>query len=192
MFPGSGTESIPRTPRDFGQRQLSRFFGFFILALFSQKAFLNFNNMPRTPTIKEFLIGPWPSDLPPAMEAKRRAIAKKHNRAVGLLILCCYGPLFAAACAISTFPWHAMRNFALIVLLCGFILFLVAGLWWIPRYDHELCIRYDFFCPHCKHHLYHDPKTTHRDLLNGICPKCKGHLHTEEEGQTKPSHRTSS
>jgi hypothetical protein len=106
------------------------------------------------------------SVLPPALEAKRLAIARIHNRLV-LALLASFILLFALCVAVFPRPWHSPA-----LVLVGVAVFGVEfwALYRVIQYDKVLSRRYGFLCPYCQAPLY-EP----RGFINvtGLCPKCR-------------------
>ena len=106
------------------------------------------------------------SILPPEWEAKRVAIARKHNQLVIVMIL----GLFLVVLLLATLSWgHFPKSLAIGILLAlgvaeGYAIFRII------RYDDEMCRRLGFVCPHCRKPLYEPRSLLYR---NGLCPKCR-------------------
>jgi hypothetical protein len=108
------------------------------------------------------------SVLPPDWEAKRVAIAKKHN----LLVCALLAGALGLVLVVALLPSRHRRPIPPSRLIAAF---LVAGateaygIYRIFQYDKEMCRQLGFLCPHCHQPLY-EPRSMIN--LNGKCPKC--------------------
>ena len=103
--------------------------------------------------------------LPPELESKRVAIARKHNQIVGWMLFVLFPTMFALAIGLRHRPtsW-------LIVSLLGLVFGEAYSIYRLFKFDVEMCERTGFMCPHCGKPLY-EPRGF--ISLTGKCPKCK-------------------
>lgn len=110
------------------------------------------------------------SVLPAELEAKRRRIAKSHNRLVlALLGLMLVGLLLLAVAV----PRERSHKPTIPGLIAGFVLIVAVeayGFYRIIRHDNNLCREIGYLCPLCHQPLYEPRAST---WATGICPKCK-------------------
>lgn len=112
------------------------------------------------------------SVLPPGLESKRIAIARRHNHLVIALLIATVAVLFAALLLLTKLaPNPGPHKTPLLVSVIVFIvIFEVYGIRRISRQDDELCRQLGFLCPHCHKPLY-DPRGF--ISITGRCPKCR-------------------
>jgi hypothetical protein len=104
------------------------------------------------------------SVLPPELESKRLAIARKHNQLVSLILLAFISVIFPVV-------FFLQRNFTIELLaVIGLGVTEAYGLFRVFKNDNQLCLQLGFMCPHCAKPLY-DP----HGFINvtGLCPKCR-------------------
>ena len=110
------------------------------------------------------------SVLPAELEAKRRRIAKAHNR----LVLALLGLMFVGLLVLAvTVLRDRSHKPTLADLVTGIAILLIAeayGFYRIIRHDNELCREIGYMCPLCHQPLYEPRAST---WLTGCCPKCK-------------------
>jgi hypothetical protein len=107
------------------------------------------------------------SILPPELDSKRLAIARKHNRLVLALGLGVFGFIFAALFLTRHDLVRATVRVTLILVIA--IAGEAYGIYRIFEYDKELCRQLGFMCPHCHQPLY-EPRSFIN--VNAKCPKC--------------------
>ncbi|HEV2117934.1 MAG TPA: hypothetical protein VGR48_18000 [Terriglobales bacterium] len=110
------------------------------------------------------------SVLPAELEAKRRKIAKSHNR----LILALLGVMFVGLLVLAVaVPRDSSHKPKLSGLITGVVMLVMAeayGVYRVIRHDNELCREIGYTCPLCHQPLYEPRAST---WLTGCCPKCK-------------------
>src|SRR5580704_2899352 len=109
--------------------------------------------------------------LPPDLEAKRLAIAKRHNLSLFGLMLFVVGIPMMALLVRNTqskcprpMPVAAILAFAIPRIGLEF-----AGIVRIFKHDQQMCRELGFRCPYCQKPLY-EPRSGMS--LNGLFPKC--------------------
>ena len=109
------------------------------------------------------------SVLPRDLETKRVAIAKRHNRLVGALVLSLFAFAIIALALFLVGPRRPIRTGTFIA--GGTIVFGLeaVGIWRILKYDEQMCVETGFMCPLCGKPLY---EARNFALLRGECPKC--------------------
>ncbi len=109
------------------------------------------------------------SILPEALEQRRIAVAKSHNRAVLLLlvsvlsVLALLGLILPRAVSRGQIPW------SLGVLAIPIVLLEFYAARRIVQRDDQHAEQLGFLCPHCGRSLYEARSLLH---LTGQCPKC--------------------
>jgi hypothetical protein len=109
------------------------------------------------------------SILPPDLEAKRAAIARKHNRLVAVLFLVLVALSVVILLIIAQIP-RGHRTPGLVAYFVVIGATEVYGLYRIFQYDKVMCRRLGFMCPHCAKPLY-EPRGF--IWVDAKCPKCK-------------------
>jgi hypothetical protein len=120
------------------------------------------------------------SVLPPAMEAKRIQIAKRHNSLCAVMLLAMIAPwvvVLILPCRNRSLIWLAALATGITALY---------GIRRIIRHDDEMCQRLRYLCPLCRKPLYEPRASTY---LTGVCPKCKKSILPELSGGREAVHQ---